>query len=500
MLNKLKQCWNVFFPKPEIVIQKKENTLNVFSTDLPIGRSRTEILQEAYNKVFQRYPAEFTKTKILHGMDSAIPSSKIGLNSFQTTIMSTALVSWYGSQSFIGYQLCAILSQHWLINKCCLMPAEDAIRNGYKITVNSGIEVEPEVLDEIKIKDVEFNLNKHLEEFVNMGRTFGIRIAMFLIDGIDYEKPFNIDGVKPGSYRGISQIDPYWISPELDGEASSDPSSEYFYEPTWWRINGNRVHRTHLIIFRTGSLPDILKPTYMYGAVSIPQKIYERVYAAERTANEAPQLAMTKRTTVFTCDLSQVLANQGAVEQRMAVMSELWNNYGIKLMDREDTALQFDTSLNDLDAVIMTQYQIVAAAANVPATKLLGTTPKGFNASGDYEQDSYHEELKTIQNGDLTPFVTRHHSLLIKSYIAPKFNIETFDTTPVWNPLNEMTSEEQSLVNKTKADTGVQLIASGAINPQDERNRIINDPDSGYSGLEEESIEEPDISEETDND
>ena len=30
----------------------------------------------------------------------------------------------------------------------------------------------------------------------------------------------------------------------------------------------------------------------------------------------------------------------------------------------------------------MTQYQLAASVANVPATKLLGTQPKGFNATG----------------------------------------------------------------------------------------------------------------------
>ncbi len=34
---------------------------------------------------------------------------------------------------------------------------------------------------------------------------------------------------------------------------------------------------------------------YNYFGVSVPERIYERVYASERTANEAPQLAMTKR-------------------------------------------------------------------------------------------------------------------------------------------------------------------------------------------------------------
>ena len=59
-------------------------------------------------------------------------------------------------------------------------------------------------------------------------------------------------------YKGISQIDPYWITPELGGDAASNPAAVDFYEPTWWRINAKRVHRTHLVIFRNGNLPDVV--------------------------------------------------------------------------------------------------------------------------------------------------------------------------------------------------------------------------------------------------
>ena len=144
---------------------------------------------------------------------------------------------------------------------------------------------------------------------------------------------------------------------------------------------------------------------------------------------------------------------------------------------------QFDTSLTDLDEVIMTQYQLVAAASNVPAVKLLGTSPKGFNATGEYEESNYHEMLESIQTHTLTPLIQRHHELLIRSEIAPRFKIKPFETTVTWEPLDAMTAKEQAELNKAKAETGQTLITSGAIDGNDERERIITDPDSGYTGL-----------------
>lgn len=219
--------------------------------------------------------------------------------------------------------------------------------------------------------------------------------------------------------------------------------------------------------------------------------IYERVYAAERTANEAPQLALTKRAMIFYTDAAKALANQATFEQRLSIWAHFRDNFGVKVADKEaDLIEQKDTSLSDLDAVIMTQYQIVAAAANIPATKLLGTTPKGFNSSGDYETDSYHEELESIQTGDLEPLIDRHMVCLIRSEIAPKFTGgKVFSTEVVFEPLTTMSAEEQAGVNKTKAETDKILADAGAIDGADIRRRIAADEMSGHNGLE---IVEPD--------
>ena len=109
----------------------------------------------------------------------------------------------------------------------------------------------------------------------------------------------------------------------------------------------------------------------------------ERIYAAERTANEAPQLAMTKRTRVWLTDMELATMDMNATERRLQEWSEFGDNYGVFLGDKEtDELTQTDISLADLDAVIMTEYQLVSAMSNVPASKMLGITPKGFNSSG----------------------------------------------------------------------------------------------------------------------
>lgn len=402
--------------------------------------------------------------------------------------LSEAMLGFFLRQGFIGHHTCALLASHWLIDRACHMPASDAVRRGYSIVSDDGSQLPTDLVNRMRKFDERFQIVERMVDFVGRGRVFGIRIALFVVETGDpqyYEQPFNPDGVRPESYRGISLIDPYWCAPELDRAAASDPASIHFHEPTWWNINGKRYHRSHLVIFRSGIVPDILRPLYRYGGVPIPQRIVERVYCAERTANEAPQLAMTKRTTGFGTDISEFMANPTQSAERMQEWTDFRDNFQLKIYDKDAEELgQFDTSLADLDAVIMTQYQLVAGAAGVPVTKLLGTSPKGFNATGELDEANYHEELETIQSRDLRPLVERHHMLVMRSYIAPTLrDAKPVATSVVWEPLDTPTAKEKAETEKAEAERDAALADLGAIDGVDVRERLRKDVNGPYFGI-----------------
>lgn len=413
-----------------------------------------------------------------HGMDSTNLKQRFTLG--QGAIPDD-LFNWFSRQGFIGYQACAIVSQHWLVNKALMIPAKDAVRNGYVIGSVDGDDLDLDVLAKFQELDKKYRLAKNLIEYATNTRRFGIRFAIFNVESDDekyYEKPFNIDGVKPGSYKGISQVDPSWIAPVLDEQAAANPASMEFYEPTYWLVGGRLYHYSHLVVTRYVDPPDILKPSYQYGGLPLTQLILERVYAAERTANEAPMLAETKRLNIIYTDIAAVTANPGGFEERLTQLIGYRDNYGAYVADTEDRLEQIETSLSDLDDVIMSQYQLVAAVSEVPATKLLGTSPKGFNATGEFEESSYYDLLENIQT-DLTPVLERHYALVVRSA-----ELGDIEVSIVWNPTSSPDAKEQAEINLIDAQRDNALLLSGAIDAADIRSRLIADPKSGFSMLE----------------
>lgn len=422
----------------------------------------------------------------LHGVKigDAGPQTPVGtgiLDAGNPYTVSPALFAWYMSQSFIGYQACAIIAQHWLVDKACSQAGIDACRNGWKIKAKNETDLSQADNDRLCALDIEYDLKNNLVEYYRFKNVFGIRVMLFEVESEDpdyYSKPFNIDGVTEGSYKGISQVDPYWMTPMLTSESTSDPSARHFYDPDYWIISGKKYHRTHLRITRGPEPADILKPTYIFGGIPLAQRIYERVYAAERTANEAPLLSLNKRTTAIHVDMEKVLLQQAKFEERLMMWIRYRDNHAIKVLGKEETMEQFDTALADFDSVIMNQYQLVAAICETPATKLLGTSPKGFNATGEFEMKSYHEKLESVQEHDFTPVLDRHYMLLAKSQ-----GIQA-EIVVLWEDVDSPTAQEQADLNAKRAETDERYTNMGVISPDEVRNKLRDDDKSGYNRLE----------------
>ena len=208
--------------------KSKETTHKKKKEDVPLLWRDVSLPKLDQQISFSKSIQKGAPTPVSHkgvAMDSGCDNFKLAFNA--RTSLPNSILDFFATQGFIGYQAAAILSQNALIDKACTMPAQDSVRNGYEITVNSGADISTDIIDDLYEIDKEYHLTNNMIDFGRMGRIFGIRIALFKVESDDpdyYLKPFNIDGIKPGSYKGIVQYDPYWITPELDLEASADPS------------------------------------------------------------------------------------------------------------------------------------------------------------------------------------------------------------------------------------------------------------------------------------
>lgn len=283
-------------------------------------------------------------------------------------------------------------------------------------------------------------------------------------------------------------VQPFWIRYELGVDAVARPDKQGYYEPEYYTTNGQKkIHKSWVIKLVNGALPDILKPVYYWGGVPLTQQIYERVFCAEKVANEAPKLALTKRLLIIDGDINNLVANPQEAMSTMENVRRVRDNMGFMVKDREDQVSQIDTSLTDFDALIMSQYQLTAAIAEMPVTKLMKTQLKGLANTGQYETKDYNQSLVEIQENDFNRILEFHYELLTLSELGHKVDFDI-----VWNPIDTPTEAELAQIESQQAATYAQYISTGVVDASEVRNILRQNEDSGFHNLPTE-LPEPDF-------
>lgn len=396
-------------------------------------------------------------------LDGAVARQRLSLGG-----LDDAVSAWYASQQPLGAMQSAHISRHWLIDKAVSMPVEDAMRQGYMINGETP--------------EDDTGINAQVVEYVTAARRTGGAVAIFRTcpPGVDpttyYLAPLNVEAVT--HYEGISVVDASDCAGDPVGQDINDPASPSYMHPTYYRVGTRRYHRSHLSVCIPFPVSKRIMPMYGYFGRSIPEMMAERVYCAERVANEAPLLAMTKRLRVLGVDMEALLAGgddaMTVLNDNLTGLQQLADNFGVYVYDSSNDGgmTQMDTSLADLDKTIDTQYQVCAAIARIPANKLMGTKPSGLNATGEREAEDYRQLLESIQSSMMQPLLERHYRLKTGE-----------EVDLVWQALDSPTSAEYAAIDAQNGTTVAALVTAMVLTPEQGAEILGRNSDSMFAGI-----------------
>ena len=244
--------------------------------------------------------------------------------------------------------------------------------------------------------------------------------------------------------------------------------------------NGQRIHKSWIVRVVNAHVPDILKPTYYFGGIPLPQMLYERVFCADKIANEAPLMAMTKRLLIADANVEEMIKDKAHANKMLKAINYFRDNFSIFFKKPSSQVQQIDTTLGEFDQLIMTQYQLVACIAQMPATKLLKVTPTGFQSTGEYEWKDYAQSLLDIQNNEYTPLLEFHYRLLLKSLYPDRDDLAV---TVLFNPIDVPTKDQTATIEARNAQIISTLINSGVVTPEEARTRLRMEDQGTFSFL-----------------
>lgn len=305
-----------------------------------------------------------------------------------------------------------------------------------------------------------------------------------------------------GALVGFKVIEPIWTTPFQYN--SDDPMRPDFFKPQSWFVMGKQVHATRLLNFVSREVPDMLKPSYNFGGLSLSQMAMPYVENWLRTRQSVSDLISAFSVPVLKTNLGSIL--QGGmgddVFHRLALFNKMRNNRGAWAINNGDAngdGEEFDihnVPLSGLSELQAQSQEHMSSVSGIPLVKLTGITPAGLNANSDGEIRVFYDTILSMQEGLFRPNLERALEIIQLSEfgeIDPEIGFE-------FVPLYELSEKERADMRKVDADTDAVLIGAGVISPEEARARVAADPGNGYHSLEVDAGRDDEFDDDADDD
>lgn len=410
----------------------------------------------------------------------------------------SANIAWAGSilsQSFseglqfLGYPYLAELTQRPEYRVITETIAGEMTRKWIKFEAVGDEEKTKEIKElEDRFKDLE--VQDHFKQIAEHDGYFG-RAHLYMDfgntdDRNELETPIG-DGqnsiskakIARGSLKRINAVEAMWAYPQSYN--SIDPLQPDWYNPQHWYVMSRNIHVSRLLTFVGRPVPDMLKPAYAFGGLSLSQIAKPYVDNWLTTRQSVNDLIHAFVVWGLKTNLSESLGMGGEqLFQRIELFNRLRDNRGCMLTDMEsEEFFNVTAPLGTLDALQAQSQEHMAAVSRIPLVKLLGIQPAGLNASSEGEIRVFYDTIHSYQHSFFRKNLTRlMHFVMLDLWGQVDPGI-TFS----FEPLYELSEKEKADMRKTEAETEQIHIDAGVISQEEARKRVANDPDTPYPGL-----------------
>lgn len=499
LIERLRAAWSLFWngpPEPPVPVTPEGPSRQQWDRVIGLIEQNYKADDGAFDPL-SKHRVEYKLPEVLPGVRPAkAPTGdalKLAMDSGYQEIMATDSgfnappAAWgFGNATlgpglaFLGFPYLAELAQITEYR----IPAEslstEMTRRWLKLTNKGKRNLEKKIseiterMEKLKIRDV-------FREAAFKTEIFGRAHIAINIKGQDDDvtRQLPLLEIERGTLLGFQAIEPYWMTPYSWN--ATHPSRPDFYKPQSWYELGKKTHHTRYCTFVFREVPDLLKPAYDFAGISIFQLEMPYVNRWLRTAKNVNDLINIFSIVTLATDLSTLLQDPEKFFKRLQGFTTMRDNRGIMAINKgtEELTTQ-NIPLGSLDKLQAQAQEHMATPARMPLIEFFGITPSGLNASSEGEMQVRNKNVKGMQELGFSKHVERVLYLVqmdMYGEVDP-------DITYEWVPLYEPSGKELAEIRKSDSDRAGTLIEKNVISPDEERNRLKTDPESGYNGLE----------------
>lgn len=329
-------------------------------------------------------------------------------------------------------QLDAAYQSNWIARQICDVPAQDMTREWRSIK-SDGAEEITQVEDDLHIHGM-------VQEALTWARLYG-GSGMLMLTGQDLTKPLNVNKVKKGDLQRVIVFD-RWDLSAMTLNMTNILAANYL-KPEFYTITGGaqQIHWSHIVRFEGANLPRRQQlQTHGWGDSELRkcmQDIKEMVAAKGGIA----ELMQEANIDIITRkDLNDDLASDqdDALIKRYELFSLMKSSIQMGLLDGDETFDRKELSLSGVSSILEVFMTWISGCADIPLTRLFGTSAKGMNATGDGDMANYYDSIRALQKCKLSSSMHYLDQVLVRSALGHMPDDYKF----VWNPLEQLNDLE----------------------------------------------------------
>lgn len=347
--------------------------------------------------------------------------------------------------TFLGYPYLASLAQRAEYRKIVDVIATEMTRKWVRFIAegeedkSDRIKAIESAFDRLRVRDV-FRRAAEQDAFFGRGHIFiglkGDEAPNERVSTIGNGRDAaTIAKVSKGSLLRLMTVEAYWVQANPTRFNTSDPLSPDFYRPATWNVMGQVVDSSRLLTFVGRPVPDMLKPFYAFGGLSMTQMAKPYVDNWVRTRESVSDLlASFSQSGVKGIDMVDALAsgNLDDLFNRIDVYNNLRDNRGFMALMGEEEFFNVSTQLGTLDKLQAQAQEQMASVCGIPLVKLLGVAPSGLNASTDGEIRVFYDFIHAYQERIFAHPLRKVLDLVMLSEFGEIDETISFVFEPLW--------------------------------------------------------------------
>jgi phage-related protein (TIGR01555 family) len=345
-------------------------------------------------------------------------------------------------------QLDAAYQTNWIAQKIVDAPAEDMTREWRRIKCESAEDI-------VALED-KFDVQNKVQEAVTWGRLYG-GAGILMVTDQDLDKPLNPNMIKKGGLKQLIVFDRYDLT--AMSIQNLDVLSPNYLQPEYYTLrNGaQRIHYTHVAKFLGKKLPRRWQEKTLGWGDSVLRKCIEDVADMVAAKDGIAELMQEANIDVIKAEnLAEDLASDQdqKIIERYEMFSQMKSVVNMALLDSSETMERQTLNLSGVAPIIEQFITWISAAADIPVTRMFGTSAKGMNATGEGDEKNYHNSLRSAQSRTLSTPMRTLDEVIVRSATGGFPDDYSYE----WNPLSVSNPLETAQAGQLVAQTNVMYL------------------------------------------